>query len=123
MTVKTTKTIYWILLILFSAFFAFDAIGGLMQVEAGKQAMLQLGYPFYLMTITGVTKILGILALLQNKFPTLKEWAFAGFTINFIGASASWYFADGPTFNVIFPWIMLAVLFVIYFLWKKIKTI
>lgn len=116
---KTTKTIYWILLILFSAFFAFDAIGGLMQIEAGKQAMLQLGYPLYLMTITGVTKILGILALLQNKFPTLKEWAFAGFTINFIGASASWYFADGPTFNVIFPWIMLMVLMVIYFLWKK----
>lgn len=119
MVTKTQKIVYWFLLVLFSGFFLFDAIGGLMQIEAGKQAMIQLGYPMYLMTITGVTKVLGIIGLWQNKFPILKEWAFAGFTINFIGASASWYFSNGPIFNVIFPWIMLAILMIIYSLWKK----
>lgn len=121
MQIKTTKIIYWILLGLFSAFFLVDAIGGLMRVEAGIEAMQQLGYALYIMTLISITKILGVVGLWQNKFPTLKEWAFAGFTINFIGASASWYFSGGPTMNIFFPLITLVLLFAIYGLWKKLQ--
>jgi len=38
-----------------------------------------LGYPVYLLTLLGIWKILGVVALLIPKFPLLKEWAYAGF--------------------------------------------
>lgn len=116
---KRTKITYWILLTLFSIMMLMDGIAGIMQVEDGKKAFDQLGYPHYLMTIVGVCKILGVIGLLQPKFRTLKEWAFAGFAFNFLGASASWGLSGGPVAFALMPLLMLVVLFAIYFLWKK----
>jgi len=116
---KRTKITYWVLLTLFSIMMLMDGIAGIMQVEDGKKAFDQLGYPHYLMTIIGVSKILGVIGLLQPKFKTLKEWVFAGFAFNFLGASASWGLSGGPVAFVIMPLLMLIVLFAIYFLWKK----
>lgn len=117
---KRTKITYTILLVLFSVMMLMDGIAGILQVEDGKKAFDQLGYPYYLMTIVGVSKILGTIGLWQpNK--TLKEWAFAGFAFNLLGASASWAMSGGPIEFVAIPLIMLAVLLVIYFLWKKMQ--
>lgn len=48
-----------------------------------------LGYPAYFLTIIGVWKVLGSLALLAPGFPKLKEWACAGIFFNMTGAAAS----------------------------------
>jgi uncharacterized membrane protein YphA (DoxX/SURF4 family) len=120
---KTTKIIYWVITILISLFFVFDGIGGIMRVQAGKDAIQQLGYPVYLLTIIGVSKILGVIGILQPKYPTLREWAYAGFVINVIGASLSWAFARGPAFNIVFPLIFLVLILVSYFLRKKIGPV
>ena len=48
--------------------------------------MTQLGYPLYILPFLGVAKFLGIVALLVPGFPRLKEWAYAGFTFDLIGA-------------------------------------
>lgn len=73
----------------------------------------------YALTIFGFAKILGVIAILQTKFYTIKEWAYAGFTFNFIGAAASRAFA-GDGFGLIFaPIVILAFMFVAYFFWKK----
>lgn len=117
---KTTKILYWTLTILFSAFMLMDGVAGLLQVEAGKESMAALGYPFYLLTILGVAKVLGSLALLQNKFYILKEWAYAGFTINLIGATASWTFVDGPIFFIALPIIILLIMLYSYYLWEEL---
>ena len=45
----------------------------------GVYGITHLGYPIYLLTILGVWKILGVVAVLIPKFPLLKEWAYAGF--------------------------------------------
>lgn len=116
---KKIKTIYWIVLILFSLMMLMDGISGILQVEDGKKAFDQLGYPYYLMTIVGISKLLGVAGLLQDKWKTLKEWAFAGFTFNFIGASASWFMSGGPMAFAVIPLVMLAVLLGIRVLWKK----
>lgn len=118
---KRTKTIYWILLILFSLMMLMDGVSGVMQAEEGKKAFDQLGYPYYVMTIVGIAKMLGIVGLLQPKYKTLKEWAFAGFTFNFLGASASWALSGGPTGFVFIPLVMLLVLFAIYYPWKRMQ--
>ena len=46
----------------------------------------QLGYPVYFLTILGIWKILGVVAVLIPKFPLLKEWAYAGFFFAMSGA-------------------------------------
>jgi len=119
----TTKILYWVFTILFAAFFTMDAIGGITKQQAGVDVMQHLGYPVYVMQITGVAKILGVIAILQPKFNTIKEWAFAGFAFNFIGAFASRAIVGDSGFLLIFPLIMLAFMFVPYLLWKKLAGI
>jgi DoxX-like family len=116
---RTTARLYWTLIILFCLMMLADGVAGLMLEKNGQEAMRQLGYPLYLMTITGAAKIMGALALLQSRYRTLKEWAFAGFAINFIGAAASVAFAGMGFVATVPALVMTAVLFGIYFLWKR----
>jgi len=46
----------------------------------------KLGYPVYFLTLLGVWKLLGVVAVLIPKFPLLKEWAYAGFFFAMSGA-------------------------------------
>ena len=45
----------------------------------GVYGITHLGFPVYFLTILGVWKILGVVALFMPKSPLLKEWAYAGF--------------------------------------------
>ena len=123
MTPKTTKVLYWIVTVLFCLGMLFSAVSELMQVESAKEVMQHLGYPLYLNTILGVAKILGVIAIFQWKLKTIKEWAYAGFTIDFIGAAASIYFAGDGIFAVLSVLPFFVVLFLSYFLWKKVEQI
>ncbi len=119
---KTIKIIYWIATILFALFMVFSGVLELLQTEQSKEAIKQLGYPIYVNTILGVAKILGAIAILQWKFKTIKEWAYAGFTIDIIGAAASIYFAGSTVFMALsFTVPFLVVMFASYFLWKKVE--
>ncbi|GAA3407551.1 hypothetical protein GCM10020370_39360 [Paenibacillus hodogayensis] len=46
-------------------------------------------YPVYFLTIIGIWKVLGTIAILVPRFPRLKEWAYAGIFFGMIGAVAS----------------------------------
>jgi len=123
MSPKTLNILYWSLTILFALLMLMDGGAGLAQEANGQKAMHDLGYPLYTMYIMGLAKVLGAFALLQPWFRTIKEWAFAGFTINFVGAAASQVLANKAAakgFGMAVPaLVMLAVLLLIYFLWKK----
>jgi len=118
---KTNKirTFYWVSTGIFALLMLMDAIGGLMHEPTGVAIMKHLGYPEYVLTIFGVAKLLGALALLQPKFQTIKEWAFAGFAINFIGAFCSRTAVGDPIGELIPPVVMLLVMFVPYYAWKR----
>ena len=120
---KTVRIIYWIVTILFSLFMLFSGVVEIMQTGQAKEIMKHLGYPMYVNTIIGAAKILGAIAILQWKFRTVKEWAYAGFTIDIIGASASFYFAGDGIAATLMPFVFLAAMFVSYFLWKKIEQV
>jgi hypothetical protein len=65
-----------------------------------------LGYPVYVLTILGLWKVLGALALLVPRFAGLREWAYAGIFFNMSGAAASHVFSSdfGPyAFHVVVP--------------------
>ena len=120
---KTIRIIYWILLGLLTLMSLFMGYSELFPTEPGIKIMQDLGYPLYMLYILGVTKILGAIALVQNKYKTIKEWAYAGFTIDYLSASASFAFIHAPPFAIIFPLIFQAWLMAVYFLWKKVDTL
>lgn len=119
---KTIKIFYWVVTILFSLSMLFSGITEVLQIEQAKEVMKHLGYPIYVNTIIGTAKILGVIAILQWKFKTIKEWAYAGFTIDIIGAAASMFFAGDGIFMALSTMPFLAVMFASYFLWKKVEA-
>ena len=119
MSSKAVRVWYWIVTILFAGFMVFSAISELMQVPSGVAVMEHLGYPSYLNYILGVAKILGAIALVQTKWRTVKEWAYAGFTIDIVGAALSMLFVGDPISGVLFTLLFLVVMFISYALWKK----
>ena len=120
-TSKPLTITYWTLTGLFAAAMLMDGIAGIVQEKTGQEVMRHLGYPMYVLIIFGSAKILGVIALLQPKFKTIKEWAFAGFSFNFIGAFASRAFVGDETGLLIPPLVMLAVMFLTYFVWKRFE--
>jgi len=120
---KTIVIIYSALAVLFALAMLGDAYGGITKQEAGQEVMRHLGYPIYIMVITGVFKLFGAVAILQNKFKTIKEWAFAGFAINFIGAFASRAFVGDSGGLLILPLVILVIMFILYYFWKKYENL
>ena len=119
---KTPKIIYWVVTVLFALVMLSDGFAGALRVAGAKEALAYLGYPEYLSTIIGIAKIFGSVAILQNVFRTVKEWAYAGFAFTFIGAFASHAFVGSGIGFLIVPIIMLAIVFLSYFLWRKIES-
>lgn len=120
---KTIRITYWVLLTLFCLFHVMDAIGGLSKAKAGVDAMNAMGYPIYLMTFLSVLKLLGVAALLQDKFRTVKEWAFAGFSFSLIGAAVSHACVNDQVAFIILPIVFLAILLTLYYFWRKLEQL
>ncbi|MEL6110226.1 MAG: DoxX family protein [Planctomycetota bacterium] len=100
---------YWIVTLVFCFAMAGSGSMNLLRVEAMKEGLNGLGYPDYLMTILGVAKILGVIALLMPGATLLKEWAYAGFTFDLLGASASHAFAGHTIPEIVAPLIILGL--------------
>jgi len=106
---KRTKIIYWIATIWLALGMLSTGIVQLMKVKEDVDKITQLGYPLYLLTILGVWKILGVVAVLIPKFPLLKEWAYAGFFFAMSGAVVS-HLASGSQVTEILPSLLLLLL-------------
>jgi uncharacterized membrane protein YphA (DoxX/SURF4 family) len=84
--VKRHKIIYWIVTIWLALGMVSTAIVQLLNEESEVASIKELGYPIYFLTLLGVWKILGVIAVLIPKFTLLKEWAYAGFFFAMSGA-------------------------------------
>lgn len=80
------KVLYWGSTSIFCAIFAVTGTLYLLHSPRFIGRLHDLGYPPYVLNIIGVAKILGVMALITPRFPRLKEWAYAGFTIDLLGA-------------------------------------
>ena len=108
-----SKAIYWVstgLLAALSVLAAFTYLSGSPQAVQG---FAHVGYPQQLRIILGIAKLLGAITLVVPGLPTLKEWAYAGFTFAWVSAFVAHYLAkDGPV--AFMPLILLVLLFVSY---------
>lgn len=86
---KRNKIIYWIATIWLSLGMTSTGIVQLIQMKEEVDMMSHLGYPIYFLTLLGVWKLLGVIAVLLPKFPLVKEWAYAGFFFSMSGAVVS----------------------------------
>ena len=121
MNPKSIRITYWVLNVIFCLFHVGDAVGGLSKAQAGIDAMNAMGYPIYLMGFLAVLKLLGVVALLQNKYKTIKEWAFAGFSFTLIGAAVSHFCVHDTLLFIVMPIVFLALLFALYYFWRKME--
>ena len=64
---------YWIATGLFCLAMMAGGAMNLMRADIQKESIVALGYPEYLMTILGMAKLLGVIALLIPGVPLLKE--------------------------------------------------
>ena len=115
---KTNKIIYWVTTGLVGAFMLMSAgmyISGSAKVVEGIKSI---GFPPFFLYLLGTAKALGAIALLQQKFAKLREWAYAGFTYVFI--SAAWAHIASGVSNPSGPIIFLIVLGVSYFFNTKL---
>lgn len=109
---KRNNIIYWISTLWLALGMVSTGLVQLLKVEKEVNSITHLGYPVYLLTILGIWKLLGVVAVLIPKFSLLKEWAYAGFFFAMSGAALS-RIAAGDGMNEIFPSLLLLVLAII----------
>lgn len=121
---KRNKIIYWIATAWLALGMASTGIVQLLKMKDEADLMARLGYPLYFLTILGIWKILGVIAVLAPKFPLLKEWAYAGFFFAMSGAVFS-HLASGSAAKDYFGPILLIILTIVswYFRPADRKTI
>jgi hypothetical protein len=93
------------------------------QTELAREGIRHLGYPPYFGNALIIFKVMGVLALVIPQIPKrIKEWAYAGFTFNFLFATISHGSIDGINGQTFFPIIILGILVVSYTYYHKLNT-
>jgi hypothetical protein len=122
MRTNTQKIIFWITTTLI---FLWEGVIPALtsQSELAREGMRHLSYPIYFGNALVIFKILGALVLIIPVVPArIKEWAYIGFTFNFIFAAISHGAVDGINMQTFFPLMVLAILAGSYISYHKIRV-
>jgi len=106
---KARPILYWTFTILVALPIGSGGIAQVARLKENVEGFVHvLGYPLYFMTILGIWKILGAIAILVPRFPRLKEWAYAGIFFDLTGAAATWAAVggSGETLHIVAPLIV-----------------
>lgn len=106
---KRNKIIYWIATGWLCLGMVSTGLVQLIRIDEEAANFTQLGYPLYLMTIIGLWKLLGVIAVLLPKFPLVKEWAYAGFFFAMTGAFLSHLIVGDPAIELFGPALLLVL--------------
>lgn len=109
---KRDKIIYWLSTLWLSLGMLSTGIVQLFHVQSGIEPILKMGYPVYFLTILGLWKILGVVALVVPKTPLIKEWAYAGFFFAMTGAVFSHIIIASPIGEIL-PSLLLLLLTIV----------
>ena len=111
---KRNKIIYWTATVFLAFGMTAGGIQQMLQTGGYNDIVSRLGYPLYMLTILGVWKLLGVVAILVPTFPVVKEWAYAGFFFALSGAAISHVIVGEPIIEAM-P--SLVLLFMTLFSW------
>ena len=116
---KRNKIIYWIATVWLALGMLSTGIVQVIKMNEEAAKMAHLGYPNYLLTLLGVWKVLGVIAILIPKFPLLKEWAYAGFFFSMSAAVFS-HIAVGDGAKELFGPVLLLGLTVVSWYYRPV---
>lgn len=86
--------------------------GGTVDILSPPEVMKQveqLGFPDYFYPMLGVWKLFAAAVLLAPKLQRVKEWAYAGITIDLTAASYAHLVVGDPAFNIVAPLVFLSI--------------
>lgn len=120
-TSKTRLIAYWIITAIFCALISFTAYAEMRFPDVVRE-FTRLGFSAgYFREELSWAKVIGVVLLLAPVPARLKEWAYAGFTINLVSALIA-HFAMGDSMAA---WIWAAGMLVLvaasYLLWNRSK--
>jgi hypothetical protein len=104
----STATYWTATLVLATECLVGGVMGGL-QLSPFLDTATHLGYPEYFMSILGVWYVGAGLILLAPRLPRLKEWAYAGLVINYMGAAASHIWTGDGAGKLVGPAVFLGL--------------
>ena len=106
---KTQSIAYWITTGLTAFVFLSGGVGDVSRAPFVMEGMTHLGYPAYFVTILGVWKVLGGIAVLAPRFPRLKEWAYAGMLFDLTRRGRAHTAVGDPAVKIATPLILLGI--------------
>jgi len=112
---KIHKIIYWIATIWLALGMTSTGIVQIIKMKEEVDMMTKLGYPTYFLTILGVWKILGSIAVLLPRSPLIKEWAYAGFFFAMSGAFISHLAVGDGAIDLFGPTLLIVLTFVSWY--------
>lgn len=113
---KRDKIIYWITTVWLALGMVSTGIVQLIKMkEEVDKTSLHLGYPVYFLTIIGIWKLLGSVAILLPKTGLLKEWAYAGFFFLMTGAIISHFAVGDGAMEYFGPALLLVLTFLSWY--------
>ncbi len=98
---------YWIITAILSFCIFSGGLAQALQLKDVVQGFKPLGYPNYFISLIGIWKVLGIIAILVPKFPLLKEWAYAGIFFAMTGAVISHIASNDIHVQIIAPFLLV----------------
>lgn len=105
---KRDKIIYYIATGLLTLLMGFSVSMYLFNHEEVKGMFTNFGYPTYIIYPYAFAKVLGIIAIWQNKYGNLKEWAYSAFFFAFVLAFFAHYMiADGEQMGALIALVLL----------------
>lgn len=107
---------YWIVTIIFVIEGLNAGILQIAHVPHYVQLFAGLGYPDYFLLLLGIGKIIGSIALAIPRYPLIREWAYAGFMIDFLSAIFSHIAVGHGVVHLLGPLFGIALLVVSYVL-------
>jgi hypothetical protein len=103
---KTKRLWYWIITVILSFCLFSGGLAQAVQVKEVVQGFKPLGYPHYFISLIGIWKMLGIIAILVPGFKLLKEWAYAGIFFVMSGAVISHIASGDVSVQIISPFLL-----------------
>lgn len=120
---KKYKIAFWITT---TAIFLFEGVlvAFTWNSEMSRQGIMSLGYPAYFVGMLALFKVLGSIAIMFPQVPgRIKEWAYAGFAIDFICAFWSVVAVGGFSAMSVLPLVCLVFLVISYVSYHKIQAV
>lgn len=120
------KIIYWVATLWLSLGMVATGLVQVLKVRQegqlsppGVYGIEHLGFPVYFLTVLGVWKILGVVAVLAPRLPLVKEWAYAGFFFLMTGAIFA-HVAVGDGVKELWPSLLLIGLLVVSWVYRPV---